>query len=166
MSDLWSFGHTAINGYHRMNHAYEGRVPTKKLAAMVASTTVNKDDQVWYTESGASNHITSDLSNLSIQIEYHGNDQVAVDNGLGLPISHIGSSQLLHNSSTFNMNNILHCPSVSANLLTQKRGRRFSMARVIMAFILCSLVITIQIKEFSILLLLEFELLIQFGIIG
>ncbi|TXG58689.1 hypothetical protein EZV62_016518 [Acer yangbiense] len=82
------FGHTAINCYHRMDHAYEGHVPTKKLAAMVASTIVNKDDQVWYTDSGASNHITSDISSLSIQTEYHGNDQAAVDNDSGKKLFH------------------------------------------------------------------------------
>ena len=30
-------GHSAINCYHRMDHAYEGKIPTKQLAAMVAT---------------------------------------------------------------------------------------------------------------------------------
>ena len=84
---------------------------------MVASHHTRSDDQIWYTDSGALNHITSDLANLSIHNAYHGKDHVVVFNASGLNISHIGSSQLHHNSSPFKMNNILHCPSVSANLL-------------------------------------------------
>ncbi|KAL5730067.1 hypothetical protein ACHQM5_002939 [Ranunculus cassubicifolius] len=76
-------GHTAIDCYNLMNMAYEGRVPTKKLTAMAASPSFNNGDATWYTDSGASNHITTDLANLAIQKEYKGNDEVAVGNGSG-----------------------------------------------------------------------------------
>lgn len=110
--------HSAINCYHRMDHTYEGRVPTKKLTDMVASTCHRQDDLIWFTDSGVLNHITSDLANLSIHNEYHGFDQVAVGNGSCLMISNIGSTALKHNSSNFHLSNILHCPDVSANLLS------------------------------------------------
>lgn len=64
-----------------MDHVYGGRVLTKKLTAMVASSTSTPFDQPWYTNSGASTHVTSDLANLSLHNEYHANDKVAVGNG-------------------------------------------------------------------------------------
>ena len=39
-------------------------------------------------------------------------------NGVGLSIAHIDSNKILHGSSSFAMNNILHCPSIAANLLS------------------------------------------------
>jgi hypothetical protein len=84
-----------------MDHAYEGKIPTKQLAAMVATQTPTSNEQTWYTDSGASTHITPDLANLSIHNDYDGKDQVTVGNGAGLKISHIGSSQVHNNSSNF-----------------------------------------------------------------
>ncbi|KAL5706611.1 hypothetical protein ACHQM5_024756 [Ranunculus cassubicifolius] len=81
--------HTAIDCYQRMNQAYEGRVPTKKLSAMAAvaqgrpSIPWNDTPTTWITDTGASNHITPDLANLAIHDEYRGKEQVAVGNGAG-----------------------------------------------------------------------------------
>ena len=110
--------HSVINCYHKIDHSYEGRIPTKKLAVMVAATNARSSDQTWFIDSGASTHIISDLANLSLQNEYRGTDQVAIGNGAGLPIAHVGSSTFSHNSSNFHLKNILHCPSVSTNLLS------------------------------------------------
>ncbi|KAL4600507.1 hypothetical protein ACB092_11G203400 [Castanea dentata] len=66
-----------------MNHAYEGRIPTQKLMAMAAAASLNNSQTTWLFDTGASNHITSDLANLAIHNEYHGQDQVAVGNGAG-----------------------------------------------------------------------------------
>lgn len=77
-------GHIAIDCYDRMNTAFEGRVPAKKLVAMVASSTTNNvSPSTWYTDSGASQHVTTDLANLAIQEDYTGTDKVAVGNGSG-----------------------------------------------------------------------------------
>lgn len=101
-----------------MNHAYEGRIPTQKLMAMAAAASLNNPHTTWLSDTGASNHITSDLANLAIHNEYHGQDQVAVGNGTGLNIAHIGSNKIPYGSSSRAMNTILHCPSVAANLLS------------------------------------------------
>ncbi|KAL5845753.1 hypothetical protein ACOSQ3_009277 [Xanthoceras sorbifolium] len=47
-------------------------------------------DQSWYANSGATNHVTSNLGNLSVQAEYRGNDRLDVGNRQRLNISHIG----------------------------------------------------------------------------
>ena len=101
-----------------MNHAYEGRIPTQKLMAIATAISLNNSHTTWLSNTGASNHITLDLANLAIHNEYHGQDQVVVGNGAGLNIAHIGSNTIPHGLSSLAMNNILHCPSVTTNLLS------------------------------------------------
>lgn len=78
-----------------MDYSYQGWHPPSQLATMAASFNQNNDQQ-WYADSGLTNHITSDLNNLSLQSGYPGKDQVTVGNGQGLEISHIGSSLLTY----------------------------------------------------------------------
>lgn len=102
-------GHFEIDCYHRMDYAYQGRHPPKKLMAMVANQSPI-GDQTWYSDTGASHHVTSDLANLSINSEYQGGDKVQVGNGQGLSILHIGSSKFCTPQNSFLLINILHCP--------------------------------------------------------
>lgn len=115
-------GHFAIDCYHRMDHAYQGRVAPQRLAAMVA-THQPGDDDTWYSDTGA-NHITPDLGNLSIHSQYQGHDTVRVGNGQGLFISNIGSSSVHTPSTVFRLNKILHCPQASTNLLSIQQFAR------------------------------------------
>jgi len=68
-----------------MNYAYQGKHPPQRLAAMVAQSSDMMDQ--WITDTGATHHMTSDLSNLSLKSEYPGMDAVVVENGMKLPIS-------------------------------------------------------------------------------
>ena len=58
--------------------------------------------QVWITDTGATNHMTTDLSNLSLATPYPSHESVQTANGAGLPISHIGSSTLHTRCNPFN----------------------------------------------------------------
>ncbi|KAF8389139.1 hypothetical protein HHK36_025825 [Tetracentron sinense] len=66
----------------RMDYAYQGWIPPQKLTAMIDSHSP-PNTQTWYTDTGASHHITSDLANLSIHSDYQGDDKVQVGNGQG-----------------------------------------------------------------------------------
>nr|CAD1817261.1 unnamed protein product [Ananas comosus var. bracteatus] len=68
-----------------------------RLQAMVATTSPSAD-QTWYADTGATNNLTYDLSNLTIRTDYQGSDKISVGNGQGLRILHTGSSTL-HTSS-------------------------------------------------------------------
>lgn len=107
-------GHRVIDCYDRMNYAYKGRHPPEKLAAMAASASM--DDSTWYSDTGATHHITGDLGNLSLSAPYEGSDSVRVGNGQGLSISHTRSGLLPTPSHTFQLTNVLHCPQASSNL--------------------------------------------------
>ncbi|KAL5843241.1 hypothetical protein ACOSQ4_009199 [Xanthoceras sorbifolium] len=60
-------------------------------AAYIASPSTVADP-AWYIDSGATNHITANLNNLSVKNEYKGNERLVVGNGNLLPISHFGCS--------------------------------------------------------------------------
>lgn len=70
-------------------------------------------------DSSATNHITTDVNNLSNKTNYDGTDQIFAWDGTGLHIKHIGSS-LFHsplNSKTFVLKQLLHVASITKNLL-------------------------------------------------
>jgi hypothetical protein len=64
-------------------------------------------------------HLTADLANLNVRADaYHGQDNIRVGNGTGLPIKHVGTTHILSPSSSFQLNDVLHVPQISQNLLS------------------------------------------------
>ncbi|KAK0596968.1 hypothetical protein LWI29_020579 [Acer saccharum] len=111
-------GHSAIDCYNHMNHAYEGRIPTQRLSAMI-STSAPFGSQSWLTDTGANAHITTDDGNLLNPREYRGQDTIGgVLGGSGLPINSIGHSYLSTDSSTFPLSDVHYCPQASHNILS------------------------------------------------
>ena len=58
--------HQALDCYHRMEFSFQGRHPPAQLAAMAAHTHIPQDDQPWYVDSGANNHIAAAIGDLSL----------------------------------------------------------------------------------------------------
>lgn len=78
-------------------------------------------DPSWFVDSGATNHITSNLSNLSLHTPYNGGDRVTVGNGKKLPITHIGTSRLcthLKPLTFLSIPDVLHVSSIKKNLIS------------------------------------------------
>uniref|UniRef100_A0A2N9H1V0 Integrase catalytic domain-containing protein n=1 Tax=Fagus sylvatica TaxID=28930 RepID=A0A2N9H1V0_FAGSY len=118
-------GHYAIDCYHRMDFAYQGKNPPTKLAAMANASNLNMTQgtgETWLTDSGASDHITADLNNLNQPTPFKGPEQVSVGNGQNLPIQNIGNTQLHTKLSLFKLRNVLHVPRIASNLLTDCGG--------------------------------------------
>ena len=110
-------GHTALQCYNQFNHAYHGESSSSQLAAFVAGS-ASSADYNWYPDTGATNHLTSDLSNLNLQYEeYVGTDQIHVGNRASLAITHIGSFSLPSSSKSFILQNVLHVPHITKNLI-------------------------------------------------
>lgn len=109
-----------------MDYSFQGKRPPVQLAAMAASAS-QLNTQQWYTDTGATNHITNDLQNRSISSDYHGTDKVAVGNCQGLDIHHTGSAIIIHHTgsaiiqtpnSSFKLNRVLYVPEIASNLLS------------------------------------------------
>lgn len=81
---------------------YQGRNPSRQIAAM--NITTAQPLSAWLPDSGATSHVTSDLSNLQLHSEYSGPNHVHVGDGSGLLISHIGKSILATLSRTLHLN--------------------------------------------------------------
>jgi hypothetical protein len=76
-------------------------------------------DQAWYSDSGATHHLTPDLTNLTINAaDYIGSDQIRMGNGNGLAIEHIRDTQLTSPTTSFLLRNVLHVPLITKNLLS------------------------------------------------
>ncbi|RVX00914.1 Retrovirus-related Pol polyprotein from transposon RE2 [Vitis vinifera] len=67
----------------------------------------NNTTPTWLLDSGAFHHVTSDLSNLSLHSPYTGFDDIMIDDGSALPITHTGSTTIPTSSRTFTLQNIL-----------------------------------------------------------
>lgn len=102
--------HTALDCYHCMDYSSQGLHPTTKLVAMAASKQFNG---TWFTDTRATNHITNNLANISIQLDYQGGEHIAIVDGTRLPITHTGSSFLKTSSHSFHLNDILYVPYMS-----------------------------------------------------
>uniref|UniRef100_A0A2N9HPM9 Retrotransposon Copia-like N-terminal domain-containing protein n=1 Tax=Fagus sylvatica TaxID=28930 RepID=A0A2N9HPM9_FAGSY len=74
--------HTALTCYHRFDNSYTVE-STPNMQALLA-TPNHAPDPNWYSDSGATHHLTSDLANLNVRAnEYHGLDQIRVGFGFG-----------------------------------------------------------------------------------
>jgi hypothetical protein len=78
-------------------------------------------DNSWYTDSGAMDHITSDLEKLALRDKYTDNDQIHMASGSGMYISHIGYNTFHTPCRQLHLNKILHVPQGSKNLISVHR---------------------------------------------
>jgi hypothetical protein len=74
-------------------------------------------DTNWYTDSGATRHLTSRLNKLSVH-KYKGQDQVHTADGNDMHISHIGNSILRTPHDSLQLKNTLHVRNALKNLLS------------------------------------------------
>jgi hypothetical protein len=107
-------GHTAIRCWHRNDDSYSTDPP---MAAM-AATSSTKIDPNWYVDTGATDHITSDLDRLMLREHYHGGEQVQVGNGASLQILNTGHSTINSVDRPLALRNVLHVPDISKHLLS------------------------------------------------
>ncbi|KAJ0100571.1 hypothetical protein Patl1_20787 [Pistacia atlantica] len=78
--------HQAFDCFHCMDYAFQGRHPPTQLAAMVAHTNATHvAEDPWFAKSGANQHITTNLEQLTLAQPYTGQEHVAVGNGQGHP---------------------------------------------------------------------------------
>lgn len=85
-------------------------------SANYASTT--KQDGNWLLDSGASHHVSSDLSKLKVQSDYDRTDSLIIGDGSLLPITHTGSSTILTSTKNFHLENVLHVLSANRNIIS------------------------------------------------
>ena len=70
----------------------------------------------WLLDSGASHHVIANLYNISFHKTYDGIDDIVIGDGMGLPISHTGSTTFSAPSYIFSLSNVLWMPTMKRNL--------------------------------------------------
>jgi len=109
-------GHSAQQCWHRFDPDY---VPDERnVNAAMYSYGV---DTNWYTDTGATDHVTSELDRLTIQEKYTGNDKIRTANGAGMNINHIGNAIVRTPHRDLHLNNVLHVPQAKKNLVSVHR---------------------------------------------
>jgi hypothetical protein len=84
-----------------------------------AYTTAAYDVDInWYTNLGATDHITGDLEKLTTRDKYLGNDQVHTANGLDMAIDQVGHSIIHTLQRNLSLNNIFYVPEASKILVS------------------------------------------------
>jgi histone deacetylase 1/2 len=78
-------------------------------------------DTNWYTDTGATDHITGELEKLTVRDKYHGTDQVHTANGAAMRINQIGQSFVRTPERNLLLNNVLYVPEASKNLASVHR---------------------------------------------
>lgn len=69
-------------------------------------------------DSRYTHHLTSKMENLGLHSEYTGPEEVTLRDGKSIPISRIGSNIISVDSNKYKLDNILHGPASSSNLLS------------------------------------------------
>jgi hypothetical protein len=73
-------------------------------------------------DNGATDHVTSELEKVTIRGKYHGQEQIhTTPNGASMKINHICHSVIKTPTHKILLNNILHVPAASKNLLSINR---------------------------------------------
>ena len=80
-----------------MDSTYQGRHAPTKLASMVANSSQVQGCNGWLTDTGCSDHVTPNLSQLSL----HQQPVVGNENGQELPVTHVGHGELITSTHNF-----------------------------------------------------------------
>lgn len=95
--------------------------------ALLTGSVSSRNDQAWYPDSGATNHVTHNPNNLLDSISLPGTDQVLLGNGQGLSIHSIGNTIFTSTHSphtTLTLNNLLLVPDITKNLISVSQFAR------------------------------------------
>ncbi|KAF7814697.1 Retrovirus-related Pol polyprotein from transposon TNT 1-94 [Senna tora] len=125
-------GHIAVNCYNRFNQRYTeasllqqqivnqqtNRQPAPSTMEAMVATPETLFDAAWYPDSGASNHLTNDSTNLQHKHPYDGTEKVYVGNGQGMSISHIGEASIVTKNKPLTLKQLIHAPQITKNLIS------------------------------------------------
>lgn len=103
-------------------------MPDERLAALATHT--YGVDSNWYSDTGATDHITGELDKLVMHDNYSGNDQIKTANGAGMDIHLIGQYVMHAPCRNLVLNNVLHVPQTKKNLVSVHKFTRDNHAFV------------------------------------
>ena len=85
---------------------------------MVAHFNIAHDTYTWFADNGDNNHITCNLEQLTLSQPHIGHEHVAVDNGQGLNITHIGNVKFHTLTNKSHLDHVLRYLYAYINLIS------------------------------------------------
>jgi hypothetical protein len=107
-------GHTVTRCWKQFDWNFPGE---DKVANNAKGPGYNVDT-TWYSNTGATTHITSELDKLAVREKHNGQDQIHAANGGGMQITHGGHVTLHSPSRGLSLKNVLHVPNSQRNLVS------------------------------------------------
>ncbi|KAH9725329.1 retrovirus-related pol polyprotein from transposon RE1 [Citrus sinensis] len=115
-------GHTADECWYRKEDDFEPKPQNCQPRGAFLATNEGSSEPGWYLDSGATNHVTNDLNNLSVRSEYKGNSFLLMRNGHKLKITHTGTILLpIYAGNKYEhlvLKRVLVVPQITKNLLS------------------------------------------------
>ncbi|KAE8694562.1 hypothetical protein F3Y22_tig00110781pilonHSYRG00041 [Hibiscus syriacus] len=99
--------------------AYASPIPID--SGTCSSTSTNS---LWYPDTGATHHVTNDISVFQSGTLYTGGNSLLMGNGDGIPIAHVGQGFLSSNRKPLILQNMLHVPNIKKKLLSVSQFTR------------------------------------------
>jgi hypothetical protein len=109
-------GHIDVQCWYMFDESYDSE---EKIS--VAAIHAYGVDTNWYTDTGATDHITGELEKLDVRAKYNRNELVHMASGSGMNIAHIGHSVISTPEHNIILRNILHVPETTKKLLSVHR---------------------------------------------
>lgn len=110
-------GHSYPTSSAYSSSAHVQQSPLKAMNTVLQSSShlasTSHSSQVWFADSGASDHMTVDLANLFLVSPYPSNNLIHSANGEDLTVSHIGHSVIHTNASSLKLNYVLCVPCLA-----------------------------------------------------
>lgn len=72
----------------------------------------------WLLDSGANQHVTQDIQNLSLHSEYDGGEDVMLGDGMSHPVTHTGSVSFSTPTRNLMLNDVFCVPAINRNLIS------------------------------------------------
>ncbi|KAE8701143.1 hypothetical protein F3Y22_tig00110548pilonHSYRG00344 [Hibiscus syriacus] len=137
--------HTVDRCWHRFDQSFSGVLANKQeslnaqttgfenecytctnngCTPVQSSSSLSSSSDKWVIDSGATHHVTPDSSKLNNGSDYSGPGKLVVGNGNNLDIYKIGSSFIQTSSRALYINNLLHVPDITKNLLSISKFAR------------------------------------------
>ena len=116
------FGHTVMKCYHHFDITYQDNNgasssrDSSQFQAMLVAAPEHQDS--WFFDIGDTHHLTHSAQTLSHVQPYSGVDQVTIGDGQSLPIHNIGNKLFPFPSKVLCLNQVLHVPQLSTNLIS------------------------------------------------
>jgi hypothetical protein len=107
-------GHIVLRCWKRFDHNYTDK---EKMVNNAEGPRYSVNTS-WYSDTGSTDHVTSELDKLAMREKYTVPEQIHAASGGGMHIAHVGHSMLYTPTRHLMLKNFMHVPNSHKNLVS------------------------------------------------